>query len=248
MPTINLAAAASLVNGLPEAIAAFQFNNPTVTFTIMYGGSDALAGLIVNPNNDYFDVFLSAGQGAMNEVQNASMVDTTVSPNPVQFIGNTLVLIKNSKADPSLNGVVSFATVIDTYVGSNHIWIANPSLAPAGQYARDQFTLTSNWNYVFNKATNDNTIGSDVQITLNGLINDPKPAVDVVYNSDAKGAGIVPSAEAEQTINNTIIYPAAVLTNANDHGVKALATAFVVSLLNPTITDIFTTKGFRSLQ
>ena len=254
MPTINLAVAASLVNGLPQAIAAFQTTpaGSGATFTIMYGGSDALAGLIVNPNNDYFDVFLSAGQPAVTTVQNAGMVETSVSPNPQNFIANTLVIVKNSLASS-----ITINTFADVNAGNfplitpatAHIWIANPSLAPAGQYAQMAFsdpTINTWSSVVYPKVIADGTMGSDVQVTLNSCLDDTLPAIAVVYLSDAVGKGLTASAVAPKNVNTQIVYPGAVLTNAANHGVVSAAQAFVTFLAADNGTNYFTTtKGFR---
>ena len=272
MATINVAAAASTENGLPQAIEDFEdVNNDKVNVT--FDGSYTLANQIVYPLNNTYDVYLSASDGedefGMGKVVLANKVYPQPAPSPapypVDFIANNLVLIKNAawvnySGSPSLPTVESFADVnnvkfpLSASSPNRHVWIANRDLAPAGMYANEALNLTSlgSWDDLVAKAIADGTLGSNVQTTLDGCINDPVPAVGIVYWSDyysainaSPAANITFVAYAPKTVNETIIYSAAVLTNAETHGVVSTAVDFVNFLLaNPSY---FTAKGFRLL-
>ncbi|MCL2135751.1 MAG: substrate-binding domain-containing protein [Candidatus Bathyarchaeota archaeon] len=265
---IKIAAAASLKNGLDDAITAFKATDPTgyanLCFDVCYAGSYTLANKTVDDCVPY-DIYLAASDEndhkGMGKVVDACKVETNVTPNPRNFIANSLVLIKNVPGNTTLTGVTSFETVTSSNISCGHIWIADPDLAPAGEYAKDAFIRTNNWDYVWNKVkpSADDTLGSDVQDTLCKLIADgnkptPIPAVGVVYRSDYLNCPSIPLCNtffvnyAPQLTNEKIIYSAAVLTNATGHGVKCVAGQFVNFLAtNVAATNAFTVKGFRTL-
>ncbi|MCL1970353.1 MAG: substrate-binding domain-containing protein [Candidatus Bathyarchaeota archaeon] len=260
---IKVAAAASLKNGLDDIIAAFEGSIGTVKVYVDYAGSYALADIITTMGNTTYDVYLSASDETdlkgMKKVSNAGKILPDVPPvSPpsysVEFIANDLVLIKNAAwvTNPP-TPISGFGNVIKDILGSAHIWIANPDLAPAGEYAKEAFeatTSTTNWTQLLTKATANNTVGPDVQATLNGLINDSTAALGVVYRSDYKNPPSIPLSNAyfvnyaPLDINQKIIYSAAVLTNATSHGVAALAGNFVSSIVT-NINTYFLPKGFR---
>ncbi|MCL2256619.1 MAG: molybdate ABC transporter substrate-binding protein [Candidatus Bathyarchaeota archaeon] len=250
--TITIAAAASLKNGLPDLITAFQLTGNTAT-VIKYGGSIALAEEIktgdITP-----DVFLAASEDALDAAGSAKVDNTTKD----SFIANSLVLIKNITGKTALTGVTSFGTVTSGNIGSGHIWIADPDLAPAGEYAKDAFTRTSNWSYIWDKVKPgaDNTLGSDVQDTLTKLVADdnkptPIPAVGVVYRSDYKNPPSIPLSNAffvnyaPYDTNVQIIYYAAALKNTLGD-IKPEAASFVSFLVANATTYFTVVKGFRA--
>ncbi|MDR2699371.1 MAG: substrate-binding domain-containing protein [Nitrososphaerota archaeon] len=268
MPTIKVAAAASLKNGLDDIIADFEGSTGN-TVSVDYAGFYALADIITTIGNTTYDIYLAASDEndlkGMKKVSNAGKIlpygSSTIPTNyPFLFIANDLVLIRNSKG--TFLGVNSFGTVNSTTVGiGQHIWIANIEKAPAGEYAKAAFNLTnpSSWNYLYGKAGNDVTIGDDVQKTLEGVVVDNdiknKQALGVVYNSDYLNLPSVPGTKtflinyAPASVNTTVKYSVAVLINADTpHGVKAEAEAFVSLLRDVQNQNFLQTKGFRLLD
>ncbi|MCL2150368.1 MAG: hypothetical protein FWH51_05560 [Dehalococcoidia bacterium] len=262
MANIRIAAAASLINGLPEVIAEYQSNSLYSGNTIVwvaYGGSYALAREILgvapddsvaNPTNPSYvtpplpaDILLTASTDAMDVVNNPGNHNhhnpnsVTLLSGPTNFIGNTLVLIQNSAA--SSLGITGFGDAY-TKIGSGHIWVAEPDDAPAGEYAEDAFNAVPGgtpWATVYSKAQSDNTIGSDVQVALNGFLLDSQsvspatPAIAVVYNSDFVGINTAIHPNITLVANApsgsvTITYQAAVLSYATAHGVASAANTF----------------------
>ena len=258
--TINLAAAASLVNGLEDAITAFKNSDSEyddVDFICKYDGSYTLANAIANGTDLTSDLFLAAAQDAMLNSRIPGIEVKIVIATKDDFIGNSLVLIKNKKGVANLTNITSFETLTLANLGSGHAWIANPDNAPAGKYAKDAIELTTstgNWGALLVKASNEGTLGSNVQTTLAGLLANTNPAVGLVYNSDYKNSPSIPDtnaffvAYAPQSVNDNIIYPAAVLTNAASHGVDTIAAAFVTFLKNYADTYFTVAMGYTSLN
>jgi molybdenum ABC transporter molybdate-binding protein len=248
---IKIAAAASLINGLPEVITQFhtvaEYEDIEVTVP-WYGSSGAIARQIVAGTIDP-DIFIAASEEAMDVAENGSMV---VSSTRFDFVANSLELIEKTTASGSLVGIItSFADVNASQVpAGTKLWLANPyepDFVPAGIYAEAAFKEVSHWGYAYGKAWDENTLKEDVQETLSGIITGPSPSMGVVYHSDAQGAGtdVTHLAYASVTVSNSIIYPAAELTNALSHGVTDEVAAFLPFLQsNP---DIFYNNGFREI-
>jgi molybdate transport system substrate-binding protein len=253
---IKIAAAASLVNGLSDVITAFNnipdYSGITVTVP-WYGSSGYLARQIIGAEGyDTIDpdVFISASQGAMDVVQNANKM----APNTrFDFIANRLVIMRNNSA--SGVNVNSFPDVNpdNATLTSAHIWIANPyepDFVPAGIYTETAFKAVEHWGYVYGKAllATPSTIGADVQITLAGVKNDALPAIGVVYNSDAVNEPAVTIiAYADPAIDNTILYPAAQVTQDSQDTDEIDAFLAFLDEQNNAARNILIAKGFRSL-
>jgi molybdate transport system substrate-binding protein len=251
---VKIAAAASLVNGLDDTIAAFKDNYPiyaNVLFDVTYGSSGALARQIVNETL-MADVFISASEEAMDYVETNNKM---VSGTRFDFVANRLVIAKNNISGATYPAITSFENVKPTTgnMASTHIWLPNPyypDYVPAGIYAEATFRLylpnADHWGYAFGRAVYENTVRQDVQYTLNGVIGDAFPAIGVVYNSDAVGAGSSVSiiATAPNSINNTIIYPAARISQETQ---DAAAAAFLAYINDDAVRQIFIDNGFRSL-
>jgi molybdate transport system substrate-binding protein len=253
---IKIAAAASLVNGLGDVIAAFKeipaYEDYDVTVP-WYGSSGNLARRILGlPGYDPIDpdVFISASEGAMDVVENGGKM---AAGTRFDFIANRLVIIRNSNASSVEVSQFSDVSPNNATLANAHIWIANPyepDFVPAGIYSESAFKAVEHWGYVYGKAllANPSTIAPDVQLTLAGVSGDGSPAIGVVYNSDAVNEPAVTIiADAGPAINNTIIYPAAQIsqTSQDDDEISN----FLAFLDNPdnVARDIFIAKGFRSL-
>jgi molybdate transport system substrate-binding protein len=256
---ITIAAAASLINGLPTAITNFKDSDPeyeNVEFNVTYGSSGALARQIVAGTLPA-DIFISASVEAMDVADNAGKI---VSGSRQNWIANTLELIEKTTTSGSYVGIITSYGDVNPTMGlsTTHIWLPNPyfpDYVPAGIYSEAAFrTYTPNsdhWGYAFGKAVYENTVRQDVQYTLNGIVADPYPAIGSVYHSDALGAGaaVTHLAYAPLSVNNDIIYPAArVIQTPQD----AVAAAFLAFLYTEDARNIFTDPntgtGFRPLN
>ena len=190
----EIAAAASMENGLPDVITAFKTSNPNyagINFNVLYGSSGFLARQIIGTQvpQIFPDIFISASEEAMNVVASSPSPGLADRQN---IIGNTLVICKNTAAGGLT--ISSFEAVTSSNVAliGVRIWLANPywpDYVPAGRYAQDAFLLykpdAEHWDYVIGKALNANTLRPDVQFTVKGVAGDEYSAIGVVYNSDA---------------------------------------------------------------
>ncbi|MCL2165482.1 MAG: substrate-binding domain-containing protein [Oscillospiraceae bacterium] len=262
---IKIAAAASLINGLPQIISAFNgqggIYEEIEVCVPWYASSGALARRIIGTQfpKIFPDIFIAASEDAMDLVANFSVPNpppSSLVSNREDIIGNTLVIVKNANAGGLTLAGNSFGAVNsgNAALSGVHIWIANPDApdyVPAGIYAREAFKLytpdANHWDYVFGKATSEGTLGSDVQKTLDGVVTDPGPAIGVVYNSDAKNeCSVTIIAVADPPINDSIIYPAAqIYRSGQDDGEIE---AFLEFLDSPTAQGILLSKGFRELN
>lgn len=231
-------AAASMTEALTRIAQLYAAVAPDVTLTFNFDSSGTLQMQI--EEGAEADVFISAGQKQMNELdiaagaeKNPKGQDFVLDGTRFDLLTNTVVLIVPEGSD---KGIISFDDVATDKVSL--IALGNSDV-PVGQYAQEIFTWLGVWDSL-NQAGKI-SFGSNVKEVLAQV---EAAAVDcgVVYVSDAAtGTGIQVVASAPEGSHKPVNYPAAVLKACRN--VDA-AKAFLAYLQGPEAGKVFTDIGF----
>ncbi len=235
-------AAASMTESLTQIAELYKAVAPDVTLVFNFDSSGTLQTQI--EEGAQADVFISAGQKQMNELdlaagneKNPKGQDYVLEGTRFDVLTNTVVLIVPEGSD---KGIASFDDVATDKVSL--IALGNSDV-PVGQYAQEIFTYLGVWDKM--NAQSKITFGTNVKEVLSQV---EAAAVDcgVVYISDAAtGTGIKVAATAPDGSHKPVNYPAAVLkasTNAD------AAKAFLTYLQGEEATKVFTDIGFAVPQ
>ncbi|MEZ5799074.1 MAG: molybdate ABC transporter substrate-binding protein [Paracoccaceae bacterium] len=225
-------AAASLKTALDQVAADFQTaTGHSVVFS--YAGSNALARQIID--GAPADIFISANQAWMDEVEKAGLITTDTR---ADILGNTLVLIAHNPDTPP----VQIGPDLDLHalLDGGKLAMALVSSVPAGQYGKAALQSLGLWDAV----QADVAQADNVRAAL-ALVSTGEAPLGIVYATDA-------AADANVTTIGTFpadsyppaTYPAALLTGAADPADRA----FLQALSADAADAIFAAQGFRVLD
>lgn len=195
--TLNISAAASLKDVLPQLNALYIKSNPNVTITPNFASSGTLQTQI--EQGAPADVFLSAAAAQMNNLQNENLIDNSTRKN---LLINSIVMIV--PIDSTL-GLSDFKDLATDKV--KQIAIGDPKSVPAGTYAQQAFDLLG----ITSQVTPKYVMGADVKAVLS-YVESGNVQAGIVYSTDAKTSTkvkVVAAAPAE--INAKVVYPVAVI-------------------------------------
>lgn len=215
-------AAASLQDAL-EAIE--EEVDSEVGIAVSYGGSHMLARQL--SAGAPADVFISAGAQPTQTLVDEGLVDG----DPVDVVTNRLVVV-------TIKGGADISAMDElTAPGVGRVAIADPDLAPAGEYAREALVRLGLWERVEDKLI----LGSDVRATL-AYVQTGNVDAAIVYESDAAGArGVVVYDVVPADSYTPVVYPAVVVV-ASDKAARAIE--FVEMLRGGEAGAIFERFGF----
>ena len=132
-------AAASLREALVPMAVEFE-RGTGIPVQLHFNGSVTLSQQLLKGAPG--DIFIAAGAGPMNRLQQKGLLS---SGDRTILLTNQLVLIVPINADLKL------PSLSETLVVSNRIAIADPKLAPAGQYTRETLEHLSLWEDLTHK-------------------------------------------------------------------------------------------------
>ena len=231
-------AAASMTESLTRIAELYKTVAPDVALVFNFDSSGTLQTQI--EEGAEADVFISAGQKQMNELdlaagteKNPKGQDFILEGSRFDLLTNTVVLIVPEGSD---KGIASFDDVATDKVSL--IALGNSDV-PVGQYAQDVFTYLGVWDKL--NAEGKITFGTNVKEVLAQV---EAAAVDcgVVYISDAvTGTGIKVVATAPEGSHKPVNYPAAVLKASKK---QDAAQAFLAYLKTDEAAKVFTDIGF----
>lgn len=221
-------AAASLKDALDRVAADFQAATGN-RVVISYAGSNALASQIIE--GAPADIFLSAAETWMDEVEKAGLV---VPGTRSDLLGNRLVLIAHGKeATP-----VEIGPDLDLagLLGDGKLSMAMVDAVPAGQYGKAALTSLGLWASVEGSVAQSENVRAALALVASG-----EAPYGVVYATDALAEdnvtviGTFPDGSHEP-----ITYPVALLTGAAD----AADRAFLAALSEDAADARFAAYGF----
>ncbi|WP_139376812.1 molybdate ABC transporter substrate-binding protein [Halobacillus salinus] len=228
--TLTISAAASLTDAIEEITDIYeQSHNLSITLNI--AGSGRLAQQI--EQGAPADVFLSANQKWMDELENKTVIDPSTR---INFVNNRLVVISNKGTDP-LPSIQS----ITQLEKNEQIALGLPGSVPAGTYTKQGLESIHLWDDLEEKMV----FGNDVRQVL-AYVESGNVTYGFVYGSDAASSEKVSIvSELEDDSHDAIVYPAAVV-KASDH--PDSARDFVDFLRSEEAQNIFSDYGFKPVE
>jgi molybdate transport system substrate-binding protein len=221
-------AAASTTDALKEIGAKFERDTGNQA-TFSFGASSIMARQIIA--GAPADVFLSADQAKMEQVEQAGMVRAA---DVRDLLSNQLVVVVPADSAARVDSpadLKSFASIA----------IADPKAVPAGVYARKWLQSRDLWDALAAKVIPS----LDVRAALAAVETAAAPA-GIVYRTDAaitKRVRVVYAVPLKE--GPKIVYPVAALMASQN---AAAAKAFINYLFGPSSRAIFTRRGFIVLK
>ncbi len=217
-------AAASLVNSMTEIETKFE-EHYDIDVSVSFGGSQMLLQQIIR--GAPADIFIPAGN-----FQTAALKEhDLLYGEPTNILLNQLVVI--SRPEMSIRSLDELAN--DQF---SKIAIANPKLAPAGNYAREALITANVWESIRGKII----LGIDVRASL-GYVESGNVDASIVYKTDAATVDKPISIyEVPPDAHPGIQYPAALIYRTDRH---EFSQKFINFLTTVHAVNIFESYGFE---
>lgn len=231
---LTIYAATSTRDALATIEAAYERDHP-VDLHFNFGGSGDLAKQIVAAGKG--DVFLSAGEQEMDEVETAQLV---VAGTRRDLLANQLVVIEPT-GEPSIFAGHDLAASFDPRSLADErvarLSLANTETVPAGRYAKAWLQEVGVWDSVATRVLP----GVDVRAAL-AAVESGGARAGIVYRTDvarSKSARIVHAVPISD--GPRIVYPIAVVSGRPHEG---RAREFVSYLASDAARGAFQAAGF----
>jgi len=243
--TVNVFAAASLNNVMAEFEKSFEEANPGVDIVINADSSGALLTQI--QEGAPCDVFFSAAQKQMDELEEAKMV---VDGTRTNVVNNQLVVITQPDSGTEVTGLADIAK-------AKSIALADGSV-PVGKYTRVAMINLGLLNEVEDPATITTADISEqlggVEISEQGNVSKVLSAVEeassevgTTYLSDTVGHedGVKIIETVSNEVSGDIIYPVAGIVNKDATEAETAAAAdFIAFITNDAAKELYQKYGF----
>src|SRR5271154_2335152 len=224
---LTVSAAISLKDALDEARQLYTKENPSVTIATNYGASGTLQLQI--EQGAPVDVFLSAAPKQMDALEGKGLL---LAGTRKDLLRNEVVLIVPK--DSTL-GISTFQDL--THANVKQVALGEPTVVPAGQYAKEVLTSLGIYDAVNAKAI----LGKDVRQVLT-YVETGNVDAGIVYATDAmSSAKVKVVATAPAGSHSPVIYPAAVIKASKN---PVATRAFLDFLASARGLTIFQKYGF----
>lgn len=242
---LYVSAAASMTESLDKVIAAFEKQNPDCKVTATYDSSGTLETQILQGAS--CDVFISAAQKQMDELDGSS--DKCLGENYVlngsriDLLENTAVLVASEDNAGEITSWDDFVSKLESAQSSDDlIFCMGNSDVPVGAYTSKilENLGVSEADLVSKGIV---TYGSNVK-EVTSQVQSGAADCGIIYSTDAYSAGMKAVATADSELAGKIIYPAAVMQNAEN---QEAAQAFVDFLQTDEAMKEFTAVGFKAV-
>lgn len=221
-------AAASLKNGLDEFAAKWQAETGN-TVTISYGGSNQLAKQIID--GAPADIFISAATNWMDKVGEAGLIAGDARED---LLGNTLVLIAHGKDAKPVEIAKGFD--LKGLLAGGKLAMGMVDSVPAGQYGKASLESLGIWTAVEGDVAQTENVRAALALVSSG-----EAPYGIVYASDAVADdNVTVVGTFPEDSHKPIVYPAALLTGAQDAADKA----FYEALSGAEADAAFEKQGF----
>lgn len=238
-------AAASLTETLTKIGERYEEENPDITLAFNFDSSGTLKTQIEEGAD--CDVFLSAGQKQMNELdlsageeKNPDQLDFVKEDSRIDLLENKVALVV---PEDNPKKIESFSQLADLLRDGEILMAMGNADVPVGQYTQkilDYYGLNEEELAQAGKITYGTNVKEVTVQVLEGSVD-----CGVVYCTDAFSAGldVIDSATAEMC--GQVIYPAAVMKNSSD---PEAAQAFLDYLGTEEAMDLFEEVGFSRIE
>ena len=238
-------AAASMTETLTEIKAAYEQEHPGVTLVFNFDSSGTLKTQI--EEGAACDVFISAGQKQMNQLDIAA--DASVNTSGLDFVdGDTRINLLENKVtlvvpEGNPKGIESFDALAKLLESGGVLLAMGNSDVPVGQYTQKILKYYGLDEAELAKA-GVLTYGTNVkEVTMQ--VAEASVGCGVIYCTDAFSAGLTVVDSATAQMCGQVIYPAAVLkTSAHPEQAKE----FLAYLTGENASAVFERVGFSPVK
>ena len=238
-------AAASLTETLTKIGERYEEENPDITLAFNFDSSGTLKTQIEEGAD--CDVFLSAGQKQMNELdlsageeKNPDQLDFVKEDSRIDLLENKVALVV-PEDNPKKIG--SFSQLAELLKDGEILMAMGNADVPVGQYTQkilDYYGLDEEELAQAGKITYGTNVKEVTVQVLEGSVD-----CGVVYCTDAFSAGLDVTDSATAEMCGQVIYPAAVMKNSSD---PEAAQAFLDYLGTDEAMDLFEEVGFSRIE
>ena len=238
-------AAASLTETLTKIGELYGKENPDITLAFNFDSSGTLKTQIEEGAD--CDVFLSAGQKQMNELD--ILADEEKNPDRLDFVkeDSRIDLLENKVAlvvpEDNPKKIESFSQLADLLRDGEILMAMGNADVPVGQYTQkilEYYGLNEEELARAGKITYGSNVKEVTVQVLEGSVD-----CGVVYCTDAFSAGLDVTDSATAEMCGQVIYPAAVMKNSSD---PEAAQAFLDYLGTDEAMDLFEEVGFSRIE
>lgn len=238
-------AAASLTETLTKIGERYEEENPDITLAFNFDSSGTLKTQIEEGAD--CDVFLSAGQKQMNELDISA--DEEKNPDRLDFVkeDSRIDLLENKVAlvvpEDNPKKIESFSQLAELLKDGEILMAMGNADVPVGQYTQkilDYYGLNEEELAQAGKITYGTNVKEVTVQVLEGSVD-----CGVVYCTDAFSAGLDVTDSATAEMCGQVIYPAAVMKNSSD---PEAAQAFLDYLGTDEAMDLFEEVGFSRIE
>ena len=246
---LTVFAAASMTETLTELADMYRKENPGTDISFNFDSSGTLATQILQGAD--CDIFLSAAQKQMNELDRDQGTDTNPDGHDFLLPGTRVDLLENKVAlavpDGNPKGITGFDDLAKR-LGSpdkeeEFLLAIGNSDVPVGQYTQkilDYYGLSEEELADAGRLT----YGSNVK-EVTTQVSEGSVDCGIIYQTDAYSEGLAVEDTAAPDMCGRVIYPAAVL---KDSRYPAEAKAFLAYLQSPEARSVFEKVGFTPLS
>ena len=230
--TLNVFAAASMTETLTELQTIWNEKyEPGIELVFTFDSSGTLKTQI--EEGAVCDIFLSAAQKQMNQLEELGMIDTD---SRIDLLENKCTLVVPAGNPAGIESYEDLGTDKLTKIALGN------SDVPVGQYSEEILTYMGIWDEL--NAAGKITFGSNVKEVASWV---SEKAVDcgIVYGTDAAAAGLEVVAYPPEGSHSPIIYPAAILANTE---YPEQAARFLSFLQISDAKEVFEAAGFTVVE
>ena len=227
-------AAASMTETLNELKETYEKDHPEITITYNFDSSGTLKTQI--EEGAVCDLFISAAQKQMDELQEGGSVNTDTRLN---LLENKVALCV---ADNSTSGIKSYTDMKNHLEAGDILMAIGNEDVPVGQYTQKIFTYYELDEEAL-KEKGVLTYGSNVK-EVTTQVSEGTVDCGVIYQTDAYSANLTVADTATEEMCGQVIYPAAVLSGSQH---TDEAKAFLVYLQTEDAAKVFEKVGFTAL-
>ncbi|MDZ4132490.1 MAG: molybdate ABC transporter substrate-binding protein [Dethiobacteria bacterium] len=230
--TLNVSAGVGLTDALIEINCLYMEINSNIQILNNFAAAGDLQTQIENGSPT--DVFISAAAAQMNSLEEKELI---IAETRRDILQNELVLIAPMESKLALAG---FADLLLDEV--ELIAMGDPQFVPAGYYGLQTLELL---NISIIELQPKLILAANVRQVLSYVESNNVDA-GIVYATDAASSNLVQLiATAPAAINNTIVYPAAIVTASQNF---AAALDYLDYLTSADAEDIFIKHGFTIIN
>ena len=226
--TLNVSAATVLTDALSEINTLYMEQNGNLKILINIAASGDLQAQI--ENGAPADVFISAAARNMDALEEKTLI---LPETRRDILSNRLVLITHGDSELALT---DFADLMTPKV--KLIAMGDPEFVPAGAYGLQTIELLNiSYEALKPKLILANNVRQVLSYVESGSVD-----AGIVYESDAATSDLVKViATAPDEINNTIVYPVAIIASSKQ---VESAQKYIDYLTGPEAAEIFFRHGF----